>query len=137
MKIVEKDGKRLVFDIIRKKYVVLTPEEEVRQQVIHWMIEKLNYPKASISVEKTFHFNERRKRYDIVVYKDAQPWLLVECKSEKVKLDQGTFEQAGYYNLELNVPYLFITNGIRHFVLEINKDKPSVTFLSEMPAYRI
>jgi hypothetical protein len=115
MKIVDKDGKRYVFDIIRKKYILLTPEEEVRQFIIQLMITDFHYPKAAISVEKSFQLNQRRKRYDIVVYQSEKPWLLVECKAPSVNISQSTFEQAGYYNLELKVPYLFITKRSNEF----------------------
>lgn len=135
MKIVEKEGKKLIFDIIRKKYVVLTPEEEVRQQLIHWLIDGLNYPKSSISVEKGIKVNERIKRYDVVIYKDAQPWILVETKAARVPLTQATFEQVATYNLQLQVPYLYITNGKQHFIAKVDLEKKHWSFLKEMPKY--
>jgi hypothetical protein len=135
MKIVDKDGKRYVFDIIRKKYILLTPEEEVRQFIIQLMITDFHYPKAAISVEKSFQLNQRRKRYDIVVYQSEKPWLLVECKAPSVTVSQSTFEQAGYYNLELKVPYLFITNGQTNFIMEIDFTTRQYKYLAELPEY--
>ncbi len=133
MKIVEKEGKTYVFDIIRKKYVILTPEEKVRQQIVHWMINDLDYPIAYISIEKSIKLNDRIKRYDIVVYKSSKPWMIVECKSEKVKIKQETFEQIGVYNMALKVPYLFISNGLVHYILEIDFKQKKYNYLAEMP----
>jgi hypothetical protein len=135
MKIVDKDGKRYVFDIIRKKYILFTPEEEVRQFIIQLMIDDLKYPKAAISVEKSFLLNERRKRYDIVVYQNEKPWLLVECKAPSINISQTTFEQAGYYNLELKVPYLFITNGKTNFIVKIDLTTRQYQYLEALPEY--
>lgn len=135
MKIVEKEGKQYVFDIIRKKYLVYTPEEKVRQQIIQWMIHELKYPKSNISVEKAIAINGRTKRYDIVVYKNAVPWMLVECKAENVAIQQTTFDQIGAYNIELKVPYLFVSNGSNHYILEIDFERKAYHYLQEMPRY--
>ena len=135
MKIVDKDGKRYVFDIIRKKYILFTPEEKVRQEVIHGLINHLQYPKAAISVEKAFKVYDRTKRYDIVIYKNEQPWMLIECKAEKVAINQETFNQAGRYNIELQVPYLFITNGKSNYVVKVDFENKKFNFLEELPSY--
>ncbi|MEZ5008721.1 MAG: type I restriction enzyme HsdR N-terminal domain-containing protein [Chitinophagales bacterium] len=135
MKIVEKEGKTYVFDIIRKKYLVFTPEEKVRQQIIEWMIADLQYPKSNISVEKSISINNRVKRYDIVVYKNALPWMLVECKAESVKIKQETFDQIGAYNIQLKVPYLLVSNGSNNYILEIDFEQRKYSYLKEMPGY--
>lgn len=136
MKIVEKEGKTYIFDIIRKKYILFTPEEKVRQQIVYWMINDLNYPKAAISIEKSIKVNDRVKRYDIVVYKASNPWMLVECKAEKVKIKQETFEQIGAYNIALKVPYLYVSNGINNYILEVDFEKKAYNYLKKMPTYK-
>lgn len=107
----EEGGKRWIFDRIRKKYVVLTPEEWVRQQVLQYMIEVLGYPAALISVEKQIRVGSRRRRYDIVVYREDAPWLIVECKSETEVLNDAVLRQLLAYTSSLRVAYLAITNG--------------------------
>lgn len=133
MKVVDKDGKRYVFDVIRKKYLLLTPEEAVRQQVIQWMMQAVGYPKAAISVEKAIAGS--RRRYDMVIYKNSRPWMIVECKAPGVGVDQKVFDQIGHYNHLLKVPYLYVTNGEQHFILEIDFESGQYTFLKDMPDY--
>jgi len=135
MKIVEKEGKQYVYDAIRRKYLVLTPEEEVRQQVIHYMLEKLLYPKASISIEPVPRVQGTQRRYDIVVYSDSKPWMIVECKAPSVKISQETFDQAANYNRNLRVPYLYMTNAKQHYIVELDLKCKTYEFLKEMPAY--
>lgn len=135
MKVVDKEGKPYVFDVIRRKYLLLTPEEAVRQQVVHWMIEALGYPKGAISVEKTVVRGKSRRRYDLAIYNDREPWMLVECKAPGVGIDQNVFDQIGHYNHLLKVPYLLVTNGERHFILEIDFERGTYAFLSKMPAH--
>ena len=135
MKLKEEEGKVYVFDIIRRKYVYFTPEENVRQHIIHWMIDELNYPKTSISVEKSIKVFERIKRYDIVVYKESQPWLLVECKSAQTKIKQEVFDQIGTYNIQLKVPYLLVTNGISNYIVQVDFAEKKFGYLQEMPSY--
>lgn len=135
MQIVEKNGKQYIKCLIRDRLMVCTPEEIVRQQVLHYMIEGLRYPKSMISVEKTISVNDQARRYDIVVYADSQPWLITECKAERVPISQDVFDQAGSYNLALKVPYLYVTNGKTHFVARIDQKKDDYEFLHEMPVY--
>ncbi len=135
MEIVEKNGKAYVRCLIRDRLMVCTPEEIVRQQVLHYMIEALEYPKSMISVEKTISVNNQARRYDIVVYADNQPWLITECKAERVPIDQKVFDQAGGYNIALRVPFLYVTNGKSHFVAAIDFESGKYDFLKKMPAY--
>jgi len=106
-----KDGKEYIYDCIRKKDVILTPEEWVRQQIIHYLLEKKDYPASLFSIEKQIKIGTLKKRYDIVVYLQDQPWLLVECKSETEKLNANTIQQIVAYNSQLKVSYLVLTNG--------------------------
>lgn len=113
----------MVFDIIRKKWIVLTPEEWVRQHIIHWLINEHKVSPALLSVEKEVILNGTKKRYDIVVYsKTLQPILVVECKAPEVNLTQSTVEQALRYNLELNAPYSFVSNGLTDALFKCNSN---------------
>ncbi|MBP6455616.1 MAG: type I restriction enzyme HsdR N-terminal domain-containing protein [Chitinophagaceae bacterium] len=111
IKIKEENGKQLIYDIIRKKYVTLSPEEWVRQQLIHHFTENLQYPKGVFSVEKQLKIGDKKKRYDLVVYKNDMPWMIVECKEENELLNKQVLNQILSYNIALKVKYLVITNG--------------------------
>jgi hypothetical protein len=100
-----------VFDPIRKKWVVLTEEEKVRQFFILQLINDLKVPASHISVERKITLNGLTKRYDIVVYKDAKPWMVVECKAPHIPLTQEVLDQAGRYNQTLNAEIIGVTNG--------------------------
>lgn len=130
-RIKEEGGKQWVFDRVRKKYVVLTPEEWVRQQILQYMIEVLLYPAALISVEKQILVGSRRRRYDIVVYKEDMPWLIVECKSEKEALNDAVLSQLLAYNSSLRVAFLAITNGREVHAYQIDKR----SWESRLPVY--
>ena len=110
-KIKEEEGKQFIFDANRKKYVVLTAEEWVRQHVLHYLMNELHYPLPVISVERQIRVGSRSRRYDIVVYKESVPWLIVECKREEEVLNDKVLSQLLAYNSTLNVSYLTITNG--------------------------
>mgnify|MGYP002260423633 FL=1 len=106
------ENKTLIFDIVRKKYVILTQEEWVRQHVVHFLLKEKNYPISLIAVEKQLKINARVKRTDIVVYnKLGTPELLIECKAPSVKITQTTFDQIARYNLTANSNFLMVTNG--------------------------
>ena len=121
LQIKEINGKKHLFDPIRKKYLVLAPEEMVRQLVIQYFLLQLHYNPNKIASEKELRINGLRKRCDILLYDDAfEPYLLVECKAPQVKINQSTFQQAAIYNLNLQVPYLMVTNGIDTFCCAIN-----------------
>jgi len=126
----------LIFDIIRKKYVVLQAEEWVRQHCIHYLINQKNYPKSLINVEKELQLNHLKKRYDIVVYnKDGSIFLVVECKAADIPINQTTFDQIARYNLVLNANYLMVTNGINHYYCQMDYDNGRYNFLKDIPDY--
>jgi len=130
------ENKRLIFDTIRKKFVVLQPEEWVRQHCIQYLINEKNYPKSLINVEKELKLNNLKKRYDIVVYKtDGSIHLIIECKAPLITIDQATFDQIARYNLELNATYLMVTNGINHYYCQMDFEDERYTFLKEIPDY--
>lgn len=131
----KKAGKIEIFDIIRKKFIVLSPEEWVRQNFIHYLISELNYPKSLFKVESGVNYNRLQKRSDILIYdRETKPYLLVECKSYKVKLNQAVLEQVGVYNKTLNAKYLVITNGLNHFCCEMQAGG-DYKFLSTIPFF--
>ncbi len=131
----KQQGKTYIFDDFRKKYVVITPEEWVRQNLINFLVEKKNYPKSLIVVEKGLKINDLVKRADVLVYKNSQPILLVECKSPSVKISQETFDQISRYNLAFKVPYLLVSNGLNHYCCKIDFTNQSFRFLSDIPAF--
>ncbi len=112
-----------IFDPIRKKWFVLTPEEWVRQHVLNYLIVIKKYPASLISVEKEVTLNDLKKRYDVVVYKkDLSPLLVIECKAPYIELNKSTIEQAQRYNLILKANYVMITNGIADFVFDLQNN---------------
>jgi hypothetical protein len=117
---IKKEGDRdWIFDSLRKKWVVLTPEEWVRQNFIAFMLLIKKYPPTLMAVEKEIRLGELKKRFDLLVYdKQMQPWLMVECKSQAVSLDEKVLEQAMRYNISVPVRFIVITNGDRTFAWE-------------------
>jgi hypothetical protein len=127
---------RQVWDPVRKKYVALTPEEEVRHAMLAYLVEQCAYPLSLLSVEKQFKVHGQSRRYDIVVYnRAALPVILIECKQATVRIDQKTAEQAARYNLALRVPYLVLTNGQQHYIIKIEPHSNSFEWLSEFPDF--
>jgi hypothetical protein len=109
-----------VFDPIRKKWVAFTEEEKVRQFFILHLINELKIPLSHISIERKIMLNGLAKRYDIVVYKEAKPWIVVECKAPHISLTQEVIEQAGRYNQTLNAEIIGVTNGIEQKFFKID-----------------
>ena len=111
-KIVQQNEQTYIFDIIRKKNVVLGPEEWVRQNILHYLIEDLGYPKGKIAIEKEFLVNGRKKRFDLIVFdENMHPFLLVECKAPEIRITQQTINQVVDYNLHFKSKYLVVSNG--------------------------
>lgn len=126
-------GKDFIFDSFRKKWLVLTPEEWVRQNFLQYLVQELKYPESLIAVEKEFRFGEMNRRFDILVYeKNHQPWLMVECKAPDVLLDQSVLEQVLRYNISIPVDYLVITNGSNGFAWQKGKE---LLPIDEMPVF--
>ncbi|MEN8858131.1 MAG: type I restriction enzyme HsdR N-terminal domain-containing protein [Flavobacteriaceae bacterium] len=130
------ENKTLIFDIIRKKYVVLTPEEWVRQHVVLFLIEEKKYPISLIAVEKQLKINSLLKRTDVVVFNTkGTPEILIECKAPSVAISQATFDQIARYNLTAQSNYLMVTNGLNHYFCQIDKENETYVFLKEIPNY--
>lgn len=128
-RIIEENGKKRIFDVIRKKYVSLTPEEWVRQHFIHYLL-SIKYPAALMAVEKNVTVNGLKQRADIVIFNRlGKPMVIVECKAPGVIVDNTTIAQAARYNINLEVPYLVVTNGINNYCVRI--DKSTGTWQSE------
>lgn len=126
-----------IFDYQRKKYVALTPEEWVRQNIICHLI-NLGFPNGLIAVEQPITYNSMNKRCDIVVYNShAYPKIIIECKAPHVKISQKTFDQIATYNLKLHVDYLIVTNGINHYCCKIDITNGNVEFLQDFPSYNM
>lgn len=128
------EGQTRIFDIIRKKYVVLTPEEWVRQHIIHYLVHDHAYPKSLISVEKQLKVNTLIRRTDIVLYAhNGKPVLIVECKAPDIQLTQSTLDQAARYNITLQVPFLWISNGSRHVLCRTDHINAQWSVLETLP----
>ena len=135
-KIKKEGGKAWVFDVIRKKYIVLTPEEWVRQHFIHHLIHDLKYPRSLFKVESGLSFNALQKRSDIVIYdRRGKPWMLVECKSPTIKLSQKAFNQIAVYNMNIGAKYLAVTNGMVHYCCEAAVPGGEAKFLNAFPVF--
>lgn len=130
------EGKVWIFDGIRKKYIVLTPEEWVRQHFINYLISDRGYPRSLIRVEGGLVYNELRKRSDIVIYnRQGQPWMVVECKSPELALSAAVLGQASAYNSTLKAKYIGVTNGIVHLFAEIDWTNRTTTALPGAPVF--
>ena len=122
--------------MIRKKNIILTPEEWVRQNFIQFLIKEKKYPKSLIAVEKQLRVNNVVKRTDILIFdKTGIPYIIVECKSSNGPITQDTFDQIARYNLKLNATYLIVTNGLQHFYCKMDHQKMKYIFLNEIPDY--
>ena len=136
LKINKTEKGKSVFDIIRKKYVLLSPEEEVRQVFIHYLIEEKKYPKGLLAVETQLKIFDVVKRTDIVLYnKTGNVSVIVECKAPTVKISQQTFDQIARYNMNFKAKYLIVTNGINHYCCKPDYITGSYEFLKDIPNY--
>lgn len=133
----EENSKLRVFDIFRNKFVLLTPEEWVRQQLLHFLINNYDYPQNLIAVEKSIMVNKQLRRYDAVIYSKAnEPIMIIECKAPTVKLTSSVFDQIISYNQCLDVEYLLITNGMNHYCIHYTSEMARVwNFMEEIPNY--
>ena len=135
-KIKKENNNTIIFDKIRKKWIILTPEEWVRQNFISYILDK-NYPKSLINCEKVFYINKVSKRYDIVVYDSSgNVEILVECKSYDVNLIKDHFDQVMRYNLELKSKYVIVTNGLRHFYFEFDESEKIYKQKKDLISYK-
>ena len=135
-KITDTNGQLTLFDVIRKRDIIITPEEWVRQHFVQYLINQKKYPKALIKLEGGHKLHGMAKRTDIVVYNPAgEKILLVECKAPSVTIDQKTFDQVARYNMVHKVKLLAVTNGLQHYYCIINFEERDYKFVEEMPSY--
>lgn len=136
LKVKTEAGNRLLFDPIRKKWLIIQPEELVRQLMILYLIEEKHYNKNRINIEMSLQVNKLQKRCDVLVYdNEMEPFLLIECKAPSVNVNQATFRQIANYNLPLRVPYLLVTNGVVNYCCRMNYEEESYEFVNEIPVY--
>ena len=136
VKIVIREGKKLIFDPIRKKYVALTPEEWVRQHFVHWLVTEKGYPVSLMANEVQIQLNTTRKRCDTVVYDTSlRARMIVEYKSPDVEITQQVFNQITRYNMVLKVEYLVVSNGLCHYCCQVDYEHGSYRFLPVIPEY--
>ncbi len=131
-----RENTRYIFDVIRKKFVVLQPEEWVRQHLIQYLIQDKGYPKSLINVEKTIQVHGINKRYDLVVFTpQGEIFLLVECKAPKIRITQGTFDQIARYNMAMQAQYLLVTNGLEIYCCKMDPVQEKYDFLTQIPDF--
>lgn len=136
IKVSRKNGKTFVFDILRQKYITLTPEEWVRQHFIHFLIHHRSFPQALLANEIELHLNGMSRRCDTVLYRrDLTPQLIVEYKAPHISITQKVFDQISRYNQVLHVDYLIVSNGMEHYCCKMNYEQLSYTFLHDIPFY--
>ena len=118
--VVERDGKRMIFDFLRRKYVALTPEEWVRQHFTHFLVSQKGYPKTLLANEAQLQIGDKHLRCDTVLYnKEMQPLMIVEYKAPQIQLQQKTFDQIAAYNLLLHADFLVVSNGLQHYCCQM------------------
>jgi len=133
---IKKEGKKeFIFDPLRKKWIMLTPEEWVRQNFLQYLLQVKNYPAALIAIEKEIMLGELKKRFDILIYDtNHQPWMMIECKAMEVKLNEDVLQQVLRYNISIPVQYIVITNGSNSHIWVKNSSK--LELISEIPEHR-
>ncbi len=132
----ENNSKTEIYDLIRRKFVALTPEEWVRQNFVLFLQDQLGYLASRMALERSLTLNGLTKRTDLVIYNDKlEPLMIVEFKAPKVKITQDVFDQAARYNMRLKVDYLLVTNGLSHFCCKVNHQTQQIDFLQEIPNY--
>lgn len=129
--------KPTIYDVLRRKFVALTPEEWVRQHFVHYLIETKHYPSALLANEVQLHVGEKSLRADSVLYtREMQPRMIIEYKAPHIPITQKVFNQISVYNLLLHVDYLVVSNGMEHYACKMDYDAKRCIFLQEIPSYQ-
>lgn len=127
--------KKFIFDTLRKKWLLLTPEEWVRQNFVQYLIQEKEYPPSLIAIEKEIRLGDLKKRFDILVYdENHQPWMMIECKETSTRLDESVFQQALRYNITLPVPYIIITSG--NLTYGWQRKENDLVLINEIPFWK-
>ncbi len=136
-KLRERNGKREIFDFLRRRYVALTPEEWVRQHFVHFLVDHKGYPKGLLANELELHIGEKRLRCDTLLYNSMlQPRMIVEYKAPEISITQRVFDQITVYNMLLHVDYLIVSNGLQHYCCRMDYTQGVYTFLPTIPDYQ-
>ena len=126
----------MIFDVLRRRHVALTPEEWVRQHFVHYLMEHKGYPKGLLVNETELRIGDKRLRCDTVLYdKELQPRMIIEYKAPQITIQQKTFDQISVYNLLLHADYLVVSNGLQHYCCQMDYERRSYRFLTEIPDY--
>jgi hypothetical protein len=134
LQIKTQDQKRYIFDPIRKKWLVLQPEEFVRQLMVQYLLQEKGYNRNRIAIERGIKVNGLAKRCDILVFdQDLQPFILIECKAPEIPLNADVFHQMAVYNMQLHVPYLMMSNGTSSYIGKIDVENQQYTLLEDLP----
>ncbi len=137
-KIAIRDGKKVIFDVIRRRYVALTSEEWVRQHFVHFLIDQKGYPVSLMANEVLLNLNGTKKRCDTVLYKrDLMARMIIEYKAPQIEITQAVFNQITNYNFVLKVDYLIVSNGINHYCCKMDYANHTYTFLEDIPDYNL
>lgn len=136
LKVITKDGKQQVFDVLRRRFVALTPEEWVRQQFVHFLIRHKGYPAECIGNEVSITLGATKKRCDTVIYgSHAEPLMVIEYKSPSVEITQKVFEQICRYNIKMRVEWLIVSNGLQHYCTRIDYENGTYQFVEDIPSF--
>ena len=136
VRVLEKAGRRMIFDTLRRKYVALTPEEWVRQHFVHFLMEHKGYPKGLLCNEIELKVGEKKLRCDTLLYdKELQPQMIIEYKAPDIEISQRVFDQITVYNMLLHVPYLIVSNGCQHYCCRMDYEHRRYAFLRDIPEY--
>ena len=136
-KLRERNGKREIFDFLRRRYVALTPEEWVRQHFVHFLVDHKGYPKGLLANELELHIGEKRLRCDTLLYNSMlQPRMIVEYKAPEISITQRVFNQITVYNMLLHVDYLIVSTGLQHYCCRMDYTQGVYTFLPTIPDYQ-
>lgn len=129
-------GELYIYDIVRKKYIFLTPEEWVRQNIVHYLIQEMEYPRALMRVESGLKYGKRLKRSDIIVYnRQGTPFLLIECKAGSIPVSQAVLDQVALYNHTIQASYIAVTNGENYLVYQTNHHTQELISLETFPVF--
>ena len=135
-RIKDEGEKKLIFDEVRKKFLILTPEEWVRQNFIKFLILEKKYPASLMAIEAGLKINQNQFRTDLLIYdRLGKPLLVVEFKAPHIKISQDTFDQIARYNIKFQVPYLIVSNGLSHYCCQVDPKKDNYYFLKDIPEY--
>ena len=136
IKLRDHDGRRQIFDSLRRKYVALTPEEWVRQHFVHFLTDHKGYPQGLLANEVELKAGEKKLRCDTLLYNKAlQPQMIIEYKAPHVEITQQVFDQITVYNRLLHVDYLVVSNGLQHYCCRMDYNRQTFEFLREIPDY--